>query len=140
MAYNREWDQGKDYWNEAAWNGSDTKAHVRQREEDYHGEGKRRKFNNGVRLPTPHTSSDSNEFQEYDVSQSHDDGGHDRGHAQDYGQEERPQRPGFAIKKRLTPSEPSPHVIFLGLDPDFTEADVCRFFWSLLHRLRGDVL
>ena len=28
-------------------------------------------------------------------------------------------------KKRLLPSEPSPHVIFLGLDPDFTEADVC---------------
>lgn len=28
-------------------------------------------------------------------------------------------------KKRLVPSEPSPHVIFLGLDPDFTESDVC---------------
>lgn len=27
-------------------------------------------------------------------------------------------------KKRLVPSEPSPHVIFLGLDPDFTESDV----------------
>ena len=50
MAYNREWDQGKDHWNEAAWNGPDLK-HIRQGEEDYHGEGKRRKFNNGVRLP-----------------------------------------------------------------------------------------
>lgn len=27
-------------------------------------------------------------------------------------------------KKRLVPSEASPHVIFLGLDPDFTESDV----------------
>lgn len=30
-----------------------------------------------------------------------------------------------AFKKRLVASEPSAHVIFLGLDPDFTEADVC---------------
>ena len=51
MAFNREWDQGKDNWNEAAWNAPDAKTHVRQREEDYHGDGKRRKFNNGVRLP-----------------------------------------------------------------------------------------
>ena len=28
-------------------------------------------------------------------------------------------------KKRHGPSEASPHVIFLGLDPDFNEADVC---------------
>ena len=27
-------------------------------------------------------------------------------------------------KKRMLPSEASSHVIFLGLDPDFTEADV----------------
>lgn len=32
---------------------------------------------------------------------------------------------GFG-KKRQASSEPSPHVIFLGLDPDFSEADVCR--------------
>lgn len=31
----------------------------------------------------------------------------------------------WGMKKRLVPSEPSAHVIFLGLDPDFTEADVC---------------
>ena len=30
-------------------------------------------------------------------------------------------------KKRHGPSEPSPHVIFLGLDPDFNEADVRTF-------------
>lgn len=50
MAYNREWDQGKDHWNEAVRNGPDLK-HIRQGEEDYHGEGKRRKFNDGVSLP-----------------------------------------------------------------------------------------
>lgn len=42
--------------------------------------------------------------------------------SQDYSQDNRPHR-AFA-KKRLLPSEPSPHVIFLGLDSDFTEADV----------------
>lgn len=30
----------------------------------------------------------------------------------------------FTKKPRMQPSEPSPHVIFLGLDTDFTEADV----------------
>ncbi|EAU88125.2 hypothetical protein CC1G_03797 [Coprinopsis cinerea okayama7 len=48
---------------------------------------------------------------------------------QDYGYDERPRGGGGGggghPKKRLLPSEPSPHVIFLGLDPDFTEADVC---------------
>jgi hypothetical protein len=145
MAYNREWDQGKDNWNEAAWNSPEPKAHVRQREEDYHGEGKRRKFNNGVCLPTLDSHLTRMDlvfqgFQGYDASQSHDEGGYDRAHAQDYGQEERPQRTGFANKKRLTPSEPSPHVIFLGLDPDFTEADVCRLFCLSLTRLKSYVL
>lgn len=46
-------------------------------------------------------------------------------HAQEFMQDDRQQQRGF-VKKRLLPSEPSPHVIFLGLDPDFTEADVCR--------------
>ena len=45
--------------------------------------------------------------------------------SQDRGQEDRSRGVG-GPKKRLVPSEPSPHVIFLGLDPDFTEADVCR--------------
>jgi len=45
----------------------------------------------------------------------------------DWGQEDRSRGGGVNFpKKRLVPSEPSPHVIFLGLDPDFTEADVCR--------------
>lgn len=48
-------------------------------------------------------------------------------YAQDFSQRDnQSQQRGFQAKKRLMPSEPSPHVIFLGLDPDFTEADVCR--------------
>ena len=50
----------------------------------------------------------------------------------DYGQEDRSRAssPPGSVKKRLVPSEPSPHIIFLGLDPDFTEADVCRLLCS----------
>lgn len=33
-------------------------------------------------------------------------------------------------KKRLVPSEASPHVIFLGLDPDFTESDLQAYLVS----------
>jgi hypothetical protein len=40
----------------------------------------------------------------------------------DHSQDDRPNK--SHVKKRLLPSEPSPHVIFLGLDTDFTEADV----------------
>lgn len=55
---------------------------------------------------------------------------HDWSH-QDHGQEDRSRGgAGPFAKKRLVPSEPSPHVIFLGLDPDFTEADVCRLSCS----------
>jgi hypothetical protein len=51
--------------------------------------------------------------------------------SQDYGQDDRSRggAGGFA-KKRLVPSEPSPHVIFLGLDPDFTEADLQAYLVS----------
>lgn len=47
MAYNREWDQGKqaDY---EAWQ-SGPRANTHMREEDYYGDSKRRKFNDGVR-------------------------------------------------------------------------------------------
>ncbi|KAL1689723.1 hypothetical protein GGG16DRAFT_103534 [Schizophyllum commune] len=79
MAYNREWDRGKDSW------GSASRPGVRPREEDYYGDPKRRKFNGGACSFL--------------------------------------QDRGPAAKKRLVPSEPSPHVIFLGLDPDFNEAD-----------------
>lgn len=40
----REWDHGKD------WNGSGHRGYTRGRDEDeYYSEGKRRKYNNGVR-------------------------------------------------------------------------------------------
>ncbi|KAG6833193.1 hypothetical protein H0H87_010256 [Tephrocybe sp. NHM501043] len=112
MAYNREWDHGKDAWQEGSWGGADSRAHVRPRDDDQYGEGKRRKFNNGG-------------FQAYDANQGYDYGNQYQGpdHFQDHGQDDRHQKPGFN-KKRLAPSEPSPHVIFLGLDPDFTEADL----------------
>lgn len=42
MAYNREWDMGKETWHDdGSWSGNG-------RDEDY-GEGKKRKFNGGVR-------------------------------------------------------------------------------------------
>jgi hypothetical protein len=50
MAYNREWDRGKEAWNDQSWN-NDYAAHgnVRERDEEYYSEGKRRKYNDGVR-------------------------------------------------------------------------------------------
>lgn len=35
--------------------------------------------------------------------------------------------------KRMMASEASQHVIFLGLDPDFMESDVCRFISTQCH-------
>ena len=35
------------------------------------------------------------------------------------------QRQNWNKSKRIVASEPSEHVIFLGLDPDFMESDVC---------------
>ena len=67
--------------------------------------------------------------QGYDASQGYDDSGWDNRQSYDQGgywPEDRHQKGGGGMhnKKRLIPSEPSPHVIFLGLDPDFTESDV----------------
>ena len=58
--------------------------------------------------------------QGYDGQKAYDDqgGGYSKRNDQGYGGGE-----GYN-KKRLVPSEASPHVIFLGLDPDFTESDV----------------
>ncbi|KAF4576867.1 hypothetical protein EYR36_004847 [Pleurotus pulmonarius] len=119
MAYNqyREWDRGKDAWNDgSAW--GDSRGNVRGREDDYYGDGKRRKFNNGG-----FDSSYSHEEVNYGQMQRPND------YAQDYTVDDRPQQQrggpgGNFTKKRMQPSEPSPHVIFLGLDTDFTEADV----------------
>ena len=57
--------------------------------------------------------------QGYDGQKAYDDygGGYSKRNDQGHGG-------GEGYKKRLVPSEASPHVIFLGLDPDFTESDV----------------
>ncbi|KAI9457796.1 hypothetical protein BJY52DRAFT_1187142 [Lactarius psammicola] len=96
MAYNREWDMGKESWHDGgSWGTGPGKG----RDDDY-GEGKKRKFNNAA----------------------WDDGGYDSHHSyQDYGV----GGGGFhSHKKRLVASDPSPHVIFLGLDIGFTESDL----------------
>jgi hypothetical protein len=108
MAYNREWDMGKEAWHEGgSWSG-------KSRDDDY-GEGKKRKFNGGVRAPLLHLLANTSQV----LLQSWDDGSQ---HSyQDYGT----GGGGFhGHKKRLVASDPSPHVIFLGLDTDFTESDV----------------
>ncbi|KAJ8582320.1 hypothetical protein M405DRAFT_571562 [Rhizopogon salebrosus TDB-379] len=74
-----------------------------------------RKFNNGG----------------YNASHTYEEPGYEtynqqsQGRPQDYApdHDDRHQK-GFQTKKCLVPSEPSPHVIFLGLDPDFSEADL----------------
>lgn len=153
MAYNqRDWDQGKDQWNEgySGWNSSESRGHTRYREDEYTGDPKRRKYNDGVCTDQRRFMNDSIDtsqgYQGYSSNNAYDDsgyggGGHGRHNNQDYdyGYEERPARGGGGggggaggyPKKRLMPSEPSPHVIFLGLDPDFTEADVCGLLCSL---------
>jgi hypothetical protein len=124
MAYNREWDMGKEDWHEGgSWSG-------RGRDDDY-GEGKKRKFNGGVLGPLLflflNTSPRS--------LQTWDDGGQDSQGYQDYGV----GGGGFhGHKKRLVASDPSPHVIFLGLDTGFTESDVRAIvhrspYWSITH-------
>ncbi|KIL69519.1 hypothetical protein M378DRAFT_189961 [Amanita muscaria Koide BX008] len=109
MAHNREWDKGKEFWAIP-----DPKMNVRSREDDYQGEGKRRKFNTGAYV--------------HEASQPFEDPGTDKLH--DPGHDDRSRGPAGGFKKRLTPSEPSPHVIFLGLDPDFTEADLQAYLSS----------
>ncbi len=119
MAYNREWDMGKEAWHDGgSWSG-------KGRDEDY-GEGKKRKFNGGVRRLFLRL------FVNTGFSQGWDDGGQDSHHNyQDYGV----GGAGFhGHKKRLVASDPSPHVIFLGLDTGFTESDVC----GIVHHLPSE--
>lgn len=52
MAYNREWDRGKEAWTEQNWNDYAARGNVRGREDELQGDGKRRKFNDGVRCAT----------------------------------------------------------------------------------------
>jgi RNA-binding protein 5/10 len=99
MAYNREWDMGKDSWHDG---GSWAAGPGKGRDDDY-GEGKKRKFNNAAWDDGGYDSHNS--YQDYGVG-----GGGFHGH-----------------KKRLVASDPSPHVIFLGLDIGFTESDLHTF-------------
>ncbi|OBZ75616.1 hypothetical protein A0H81_04710 [Grifola frondosa] len=121
MAYNREWDRGKHFPNEGPSWQQHPRSNVHLRDDDYPNDGKRRKHNDGG----------------YETSQGYDDSGYDasfgQGRQTDYAQDypdDRHQRGGPHGKKRLVPSDPSPHVIFLGLDPDFTEADLQAYLTS----------
>ncbi|KAJ7172735.1 hypothetical protein C8R46DRAFT_1190468 [Mycena filopes] len=118
MYNNREWDQGKAAWGQQqSWN----PPNAHPREDDYYSEGKRRKTNAGG----------------YEASYAYGENSYD---TSSYGgrsdqQQDHTQRGGGGaaapfVKKRLQPSEPSPHVIFLGLDPDFTEADLQKYLTS----------
>lgn len=101
MAYNREWDMGKESWNDGgSWGAGSGKG----RDDDY-GEGKKRKFNNAAWDDSGYDSQHN--FQDYGVG-----GGGGGFHSH---------------KKRLVASDPSPHVIFLGLDIGFTESDLHTF-------------
>ncbi len=126
MAYNdRDWDRGNA--SDASWYPTDSRQNYHPREDDSYAQGKRRKFNDGVNaLPSQpiQRSFFFQGYQGYDASQVYDESGYDaRQGPQDYSQGQQGRGAGFP-KKRLQPSEPSPHVIFLGLDPDFTESDV----------------
>ncbi|GJF00770.1 RNA-binding protein [Phanerochaete sordida] len=105
MAYNREWDKGKETWQDPSWAEYNVRANVRGREEDYYGEGKRRKYNDGGYTAPAGAGHDDSGYEIYTQGR-HTNIWSDHG------------------KKRQGPSEASPHVIFLGLDPDFNEADL----------------
>ncbi|KIK81452.1 hypothetical protein PAXRUDRAFT_35865 [Paxillus rubicundulus Ve08.2h10] len=124
MAYNRDWDKGKDYWaDQSSWGTGDNRADVRGRENDYHGDGKRRKYNNGGYDNQPYDDTS------YDAGYGPNNQGRHTDHTPDYSNDDRPGK-GFQSKKRLVPSEASSHVIFLGLDPDFSEADLQAYLSS----------
>ncbi|OCB88080.1 hypothetical protein A7U60_g4867 [Sanghuangporus baumii] len=122
MSYNREWDYGKD------WNSGGYRGHAREREDDeFYGEGKRRKYNNGGYQDSWQTHGDNRPYGG-DGYSSHDNAypdnynnfGYD--HSTD-GRDDRSHRYPPQNRKKHIASEPSPHVIFLGLDFDFTESD-----------------
>ncbi|KAG6376046.1 hypothetical protein JVT61DRAFT_2014 [Boletus reticuloceps] len=117
MAYNRDWDKGKDYWPDQGYWPADNRGNVRGREDDYYGDGKRRKYNNGgYDAPSYDEATYESGYAQPNPSRHNDS-------APDFANDDRHAK-GFHSKKRLVPSEPSSHVIFLGLDPDFSEADL----------------
>jgi RNA-binding protein 5/10 len=51
MSYSRDWDKGKSAWDDSGdWGDTGGRGNVRLRDEDHQGDGKRRKYNNGVRF------------------------------------------------------------------------------------------
>ncbi|KIJ37732.1 hypothetical protein M422DRAFT_781617 [Sphaerobolus stellatus SS14] len=156
MAYNnnygnynrggREWDQGKGY----GYDQHDPSSNrIRQREEDYDDYGggyeKRRKYDNGEWNNQANSYDDGTAWSGYpqqqhsaynsnaDGWQVHDDR-NSRGPPQHPNQQySHPSAAGGnnPNRRRLVPSEPSPHVIFLGLDPDHTEADLHGYLLSM---------
>ena len=69
-----------------------------------------------------HPARDANRNYDSKNSYGHD---YDQHHGTDEYHQDRDGNGGtFPSRKRHVASEPSPHVIFLGLEPDFTEADV----------------
>ncbi|KAH8108485.1 hypothetical protein DFH11DRAFT_1633133 [Phellopilus nigrolimitatus] len=131
MSYHREWDQGKD------WEGGDYRGYTRGREDgEYYGEGKRRKYNNGGFEESQWSShDDSRNYGQYGYDTSYDNNYNYPGNYNNFrdqsldNRDDRSNRDrgGFQNRKKHVASEPSPHVIFLGLDPDFTEADLATF-------------
>ncbi|KAI6102742.1 hypothetical protein EDD16DRAFT_1644597 [Pisolithus croceorrhizus] len=115
MAYNRDWDKSKDNWGD--YDAEDRS--VRGRDDDYYGEGKRRKYNNGGYEAQSYGGTGYDSYSQPQHKQDHSHDSADARHGK-----------GFTSKKRLVPSEPSAHVIFLGLDPDFSEADLQAFLSS----------
>ncbi|KAF8522115.1 hypothetical protein BU17DRAFT_45113 [Hysterangium stoloniferum] len=122
MAYNnynhsnREWDQGKGYGHEQQ-GGNSSRVHPREEDSNDYPAGteKRRKHDNGAY----NTNTESWSDDRYPRP-----GVQGTGHQQQMQQQNQNRR-------RLIPSEPSPHVIFLGLDPDHTEADLHGHLLSL---------
>ncbi|KAF9228042.1 hypothetical protein BS17DRAFT_793613 [Gyrodon lividus] len=125
MAYNRDRDKGKDYWaDQGSWGqGDSSRANVRGREDDYYGDGKRRKHNNGGYDNQPYDDTG------YDAGYGNHNQSRHTDYSYDHSNDDRAGK-GFQSKKRLVPSEPSSHVIFLGLDPDFSEADLQAYLSS----------
>ncbi|EJD02080.1 uncharacterized protein FOMMEDRAFT_168630 [Fomitiporia mediterranea MF3/22] len=127
MSYNREWDHGK------SWDNAGYRGYSRGRDEDdYYTEGKRRKYNNGGYQESwsshhdgEHYGNDNNYDYDYGYPDNYNNFGsseysHDN-------RDDRAYRDRGPPRKRHVASEPSPHVIFLGLDADFTEVDLQNF-------------
>jgi RNA-binding protein 5/10 len=76
-------------------------------------------------VPPPHSSYDEGTYSQRDPRGGYRDEYDDRENYSNRG-----ARDHDPNRRRLAPSEPSPHVIFLGLDPDFTEADVSVTYYE----------